>query len=289
VAYRELQARTELSDLVACTWERDAPEGHGARETRILPDGCVDLIWRAGELLVAGLDLGPFMSPRPSAGTIVGLRLRPGVAGAALGLPARELRGVRVRLSDLWGRRADELEERMGAAESPAERRAVLEGALAARRPSMPLPDRLVRAAAGLLGLPGSRVGALSRELGVSERQLLRRFDDGVGYGPKTLDRVLRFQRFVARARALAGGEDELARVALDLGYADQPHLSRECVRLSGLTPARLVEQWSYAGSSFPGFMIPAGSSRSFAARISSIPMSPTSARIQGRWSRPTA
>ena len=105
----------------------------------------------------------------------------------------------------------------------------------------MPLPDRLVRAAAATLGRPGSRVGELSRDLGLSERQLLRRFDDSVGYGPKTLDRVLRFQRFRARVRSLAAGQDELARVALDLGYADQSHLNRECVRLSGLTPTRLV------------------------------------------------
>jgi AraC-like DNA-binding protein len=84
-------------------------------------------------------------------------------------------------------------------------------------------------------------VGALSAALATSERQLLRRFNDAVGYGPKTLDRVLRFQRFLSRARALTRGEDQLARVAAELGYADQAHLSRECVRLSGLPPGRLV------------------------------------------------
>ncbi len=47
--------------------------------------------------------------------------------------------------------------------------------------------------------------------LGVSERQLRRRFEDAVGYGPKTLARVLRFQRFLA----LASGGGELARLAL--------------------------------------------------------------------------
>jgi AraC-like DNA-binding protein len=217
------------------------PASGDAPSSRVLPDGCVDLVWRDGELLVAGPDRGPFMSPTPAGSTIAGLRLRPGVAGPTLGLPARELRDGRVPIEAVWGREGDELADRIGEAESPGERRAMLERAVAARRRVMPLPDRLVRAAAATLGRPGSRVGALSPDLGVSERQLLRRFDDAVGYGPKTLDRVLRFQRFRARARSLAAGEDELARVALDLGYADQSHLSRECVRLSGLTPARLV------------------------------------------------
>jgi AraC-like DNA-binding protein len=240
VSYREFPPSADLLDLVACTWERRVPAA-SEPSTRVLPDGCVDLVWRDGQLITAGPDRGPFVSPAPAGTTIVGLRMWPGVAGPALGLPARELRDLRVSLDGLWGSAGRGLAERMGDAVSSAERRAMLEAAIAGRRRVMPLPDRLVRAAAATLGRPGSRVGELSRDLGVSERQLLRRFDDAVGYGPKTLDRVLRFQRFRARARSLAVGEDELARVALDLGYADQSHLSRECVRLSGLTPARLV------------------------------------------------
>jgi methylphosphotriester-DNA--protein-cysteine methyltransferase len=80
-------------------------------------------------------------------------------------------------------------------------------------------------------------VELLADELGFSERQLRRRFHAAVGYGPKTLQRVLRFRRFLARADA---GED-LSRAALDAGYADQAHLTRDCARLSGLTPSRLA------------------------------------------------
>ena len=238
MAYREFQPGAGVSDLVACTWEREVPAS-GA--TRVLPDGCVDLVWHDGRLITAGPDRGPVLSTTRAGATIVGIRFRPGVAGPALGLPARELRDLRLPLDDLWGRAARELVERMGALESAGERRSLLEAVVAGRRRTMPLPDRTIRAAARMLGRPGSRVGELSRELGVSERQLLRRFDDAVGYGPKTLDRVLRFQRFRARAGSLAEGQDQLARVALDLGYADQSHLARECVRLSGVTPSRLV------------------------------------------------
>ena len=42
-------------------------------------------------------------------------------------------------------------------------------------------------------------------------------------------------------------------------------------------------------GSSFPGFITPDGSRRSFAARSASIPSAPTSASIHGAWSVPTA
>jgi len=231
----------ELSELVTCTWERQVPQVEQPAPTRILPDGCVDLVWRGHDLIVAGPDRGPVLSrPRPGR-TIVGLRLRPGIAGLVLGLPASELRDTRVSLDRVWGRRGAELIDQLGHADSAQRRRELLEEALLERLSRVGEPDRLVLAATRSLGLPGIRVGTLTGTLGTSERQLLRRFDAAVGYGPKTLDRVLRFQRFLAWAQAASNGNAGLARLAADIGYADQAHLSRECLRLSGLTPARLV------------------------------------------------
>ena len=73
-------------------------------------------------------------------------------------------------------------------------------------------------------------------------RQLRRRCHAAVGYGPKTLQRVLRFRRFVSRIDAYPDVLD-LAAIAAEAGYADQAHLTRECGKLSGLTPAALARQ----------------------------------------------
>jgi methylphosphotriester-DNA--protein-cysteine methyltransferase len=100
-------------------------------------------------------------------------------------------------------------------------------------------PDVLVCQASGRLAQPQTRVEVLAREHGLSVRQFRRRFQATVGYGPKTLQRVLRFQRFIAYIDAEAV-EADFARVALDFGYSDQPHLTRECTRFSGLPPAAL-------------------------------------------------
>ena len=109
---------------------------------------------------------------------------------------------------------------------------AALATTLAAAKP----PDPAVTEAARRLDEPHTRVGTLAADLGFSERQLRRRFDTSVGYGPKVLDRVLRLRRFIATA-----DEADLAGAALDAGYADQAHLSRECARLTGLTPSGLL------------------------------------------------
>jgi hypothetical protein len=62
------------------------------------------------------------------------------------------------------------------------------------------------------------------------------------GVHPVSVDAapVLRFRRFVAWAGAGAPGGD-LAFAAARLGYADQAHLTRECARLAGVTPAALL------------------------------------------------
>jgi AraC-like DNA-binding protein len=241
VAYREFAAPAELADLVVCTWERTVPGSDAPSTQRVVPDGCVDIVWRGAQLQVAGPDTTAFMSLLEPGATIVGLRFRPGFAGTALGLPASELRDTRVALDAAWGRPGSELEERLGCAAADHERRRLLEAAVASRRPTTEQPDQLVLAASHRLGLPGSRVGSISRALGMSERQLLRRFKAAVGYGPKTLDRVLRFQRFLSSARMVTRGDENLAGIAAELGYADQAHLTRECVELAGLTPRQLL------------------------------------------------
>jgi AraC-like DNA-binding protein len=241
VTYAEFRPPESLRTIVARTWERSVPRTEAPPNARVLPDGCVDLVWRGDRLIVAGPDGGPFLSPLEPGETVVGLRLRPGLAGSVLGLPMSELRNLRIPLADIWGRQGIELAERVGEAATPADRRRALEEAVAARIGELGLPDPIVSGALRFLGRPGSRVGRLPEALGIGERQLLRRFDAAIGYGPKVLDRVLRFQRFIARTAAVADDLDQLARVAADLGYADQPHLTRECRRLSGLSPAQLV------------------------------------------------
>jgi len=245
--YREFAPSPPLHALLSCRWQRDLPEDDPADSTLILPDGCVDVLWRDGKLVVAGIDSTARRSPVPAGTSIVGIRLRPGVAGAVFGIPASELLDAQVPLEELLGPRVSELPDRLAAAQGREAEYLLLEGMVAAAVADH-VPDPLVLAATRRLGFPGARIDLLAEALGISERQLRRRFHQSVGYGPKTLDRVLRFRRLVLKAHAVADGEVDLARLAADLGYADQAHMTRDSVRLTGMPPGRLAELWS-AGS----------------------------------------
>src|SRR3954452_22881919 len=223
--YREHAPPPDLAPLLACTWTSVATGG------RILPDGCVDVVWDGTDLVIAGPATIALESP-PLGTEVFGVRFRLGAAGAGLGLPAEELADARVPVAHVW-RDGEALREAAALRGLPG-----LIGALRSRLRAAET-DPLTRAAALGLALPGARVADVGAQLGISERQLRRRFADAVGYGPKTLARILRFQRFLALAADEA--RDDLAALAFAAGYADQAHLPRECVRLAGRTPAALV------------------------------------------------
>ncbi|HEY6744423.1 MAG TPA: DUF6597 domain-containing transcriptional factor [Mycobacteriales bacterium] len=228
--YAERAAAPDLRSHLRCSWTTVTRSG-GV----VLPDGCLDLMWIDGTLVVAGPDTAAAPSRLRPGLEVAAVRFRPGAAPAVLGLPASELRDQRVPLAELWPD-ATRLEDDAGAAD---DRVAVLEAAVRRRLADAPPPDPVALAVAGRLRRHSGGIGALAGRAGLSERQLHRRCLAAFGYGAKTLDRVLRLQRFLALGRAdPAAG---LAGLAVAAGYADQAHLSRDCRALAAATPAALL------------------------------------------------
>ncbi|GII41973.1 helix-turn-helix domain-containing protein [Planotetraspora phitsanulokensis] len=232
--YRERASRVPGAVL----WRRITPAGDTAQ--RVLPDGCMDLIWADGDLMVAGPDTEAHLDPAPAGTRYVGLRFAPGTGPAILGVPAHELRDLRVPLNDLWRavqvrRLADHLHSVLesGAMTDVGAAMEQVAGALFAQTgpadPAVAQMVALVRA-----GLPAAGVAVAA---GISERQLHRRCLAVFGYGPKTLGRILRMNRAVDLARA----GTPFATVAATAGYADQAHLAREVKALTGVPLGTLI------------------------------------------------
>jgi AraC-like DNA-binding protein len=229
--YREVPAPDALRDVVACIWWRVTV---AANELRVVPDGCTDVVWQQGAgTTVAGPDTTAKLVDCAPGDVLVGIRFLPGAGGGALGVPLDAFRDVRVDIAEVD--RAFDVDGDLAPGEVIARFVSVAAGRQA---------DPLVAAAARRIDRQG--VGAVARDLYVSERHLRRRFHAAVGYGPKTLTRVLRFRRFVD---AIDRGCTDLASLAVDAGYADQAHLTRETTRLAGLPPLRFIRSRSAAGA----------------------------------------
>ncbi|HEY0717154.1 MAG TPA: helix-turn-helix domain-containing protein [Streptosporangiaceae bacterium] len=251
--YREWAPPPALRPALACLWSSRPPDQPDSaavprgQATLVLPDGCADLIWtQGGRAFVAGPDTGPVPALLSPGAVLVGLRFRPGAGGDLLGVPLSELRDRRVDLAELRPELAGSLSPDLAAGQVAA-RLAALAGQLITDRP----PDPAALAACRLLARPGSRAEDVAEAVGLSTRQLRRRCQAAVGYGPKMLQRVLRFRRFVSIIDASAGTAD-LAGAATASGYADQPHLTRDTVELAGLPPAALIRA-RHPGVRLPG------------------------------------
>lgn len=202
---------------------------------RVLPDGCMDLLWFDGQLVVAGPDTQAFLSSSERGTTIAGVRFAPGTGPGLLGVPAREVRNARVPLAELWSpARARRLADRIGRADDLAgalETEALL--LLEDGRAPADLPAEV--AVAGIRR--GAPVAAIARSVGLSERQFHRKCLDTFGYGLKTLGRILRMNDALELGRA----GHPLAQVAARTSYADQAHLTREVKALAGVPPRLLI------------------------------------------------
>jgi AraC-like DNA-binding protein len=248
-SYVERPPAPALAGAVASVWVQHVAADAAPYTHRTVPNGSAELTVRLGdEAHVQGPRTVPAVDTLVPGVTVVGVRFRPGAAEPVLGLPAGELRNLTVDAADLWGRTAATLGER-AAGVRPDAALQLLEAEIAHRLDRATRPDPVVAEAVHrLMPWGGSGVGELPYALAISERQLRRRCHAAVGVGPKALQRLLRFQGFLAlvqRTLAATGAPpaDGLARLAADAGYADQAHLTRECVRLMGIPPAAFLHE----------------------------------------------
>ncbi|MDL4817248.1 DUF6597 domain-containing transcriptional factor [Actinomadura opuntiae] len=242
-SYVERAPAPVLAAVVSSVWIQQV--GDRPLSQRHLPHGGAELRCVLGETprLLGPLTASTYQDI-PAGGTVVGVRLRPGVLGGLAGMPADELVDQDVAGTDIW-RGFTRLTDLLGEAATP---QAALDHLQSFVARSAGAHDPLVsEAVRHLMPWRGGKPAALPGLLSISERQLRRRCRASVGVGVKELHRILRLQGFVARVQASVAQRGvlhgDLARWAAETGYTDQAHLGRECRRLVGVTPGELLAQ----------------------------------------------
>lgn len=199
----------------------------------------------AYDALIGGLHTRPVLIEHFGRQWGVQVSLTPLGARALLGAPAAALVSWDADMLDVVGRPAVELTDRLRAAADWPGRFHAVEGVLlrlargnAALAPELAEAWRLTTVAHGRL-----RVEEVAGQVGWSSRHLAERFRGEIGLTPKEAARVARFdaaRRSLAR-RVTDGRPPDLAALAIECGYYDQAHLTREWRSLSGLPPSAWV------------------------------------------------
>ncbi|MEW2354629.1 helix-turn-helix domain-containing protein [Spirillospora sp. NPDC029432] len=177
------------------------------------------------------------------AGEVHSLQVEMTPLGAyrVLGVPMRALGGAAADLADVLGPAADLLVERLALTDDWNARFRLLGRVLAERAAAADAPDPAVAWAWRRLHRSGGTVAVaeLAAELGMSRRHLSRRFHHQLGLPPKSMARVLRFNRAV-RLRAMEP-ERSWTRIAADCGYHDHAHLDADFRALAACTPTEFA------------------------------------------------
>jgi len=195
---------------------------------QILPDGVMDLVWSKGGFWFAGPDVTAAAVCLPAGSLTWGLRLRPGLAHALFGIPACQVQGQRIELSNLAAVPAWLLDR---AHDQPAAALAELAQILSERAE---VDTRQLQLAASVdrAAQQGLSVSAIAADHNLSQRSLHRLSQRWFGYSPKTLASIHRF----SAAMRLVRTDRRLAEIAVVTGYSDQAHLARAVKRFTGST-----------------------------------------------------
>jgi len=196
------------------------------------------------------------------------VRFTPMGAHLFLGLPMHMITNAAVDLEQIDPVLARRLVSRASAARGWTDRFAAMESLIAERVANAEMPSvglawhRLV-ATDGRIAL-----GSLAARMDCSHRTMIARFRACAGFPPKTIARLLRFNRVVRTLDRLSGTrtnepagkpyiaarqpDDPLSRpidwagLAADCGYFDQPHFIRDFREFSGMTPDAFLRRMSF-------------------------------------------
>jgi AraC-like DNA-binding protein len=240
-----LRLRRSVSSLRAylgCFW---SIESTVAARVRTLPDACAALSIQsrqgtALECLLAGPRQTPAEVAPTARQTLFGVQLKPGVTFLLLRVPVHTLVERCRPLAALLPEDGSRLEKRLSGTETVDEGIDVLEKFLVARLSDVAIDSRVQMALKRPEECSGHiRIPQLARECQVSLRHLNRLLRNWVGFSPKILTRIMRFQALLQRMEA--SPSRGCAQAAAELGYFDQAHLANEVASFAGMSPARIA------------------------------------------------
>ena len=231
-----------LQPYVGCFWVITAACG---ATVRVVADGTTSIaIERQQDGSFDGYLRGPLLRPAELRFTVpttlIGVRLRPGVAFTLNAGAVHSLVDRRIPLRD--HRAFDALTSIEPMPQSAMEWIATLQSFLVQRLEGTSTHPLVARALAEIHAAHGCiAIADIAARCRTSERHLSRLMRDWIGYGPKRYAGIVRFQSTLAQMQREP--EVPVARLATEIGYFDQSHLSIDVARYAGATPARLIAE----------------------------------------------
>ncbi len=253
MSYKTYQPNNDLAAFIKIYWTLDLPKQETPEKQRIVPDGCLEMIFEYGDpyrqyrrdgsyfiqpkCLVFGQITEPLEIEATGETAIFAVRFHPGGYIPFATIPINEMENKPVPLEELFGDEGIRLEKEMLSAKTVVERIQIIERFLLGKLADQNSIDHLAKESVALIfELNGQlSVDELSDQLKINRRQLERKFSAVIGLSPKQLSKIIRLQ---ATLRMIANSQfTSLTAVAYEGNYYDQAHFIKDFKEFTGMSP----------------------------------------------------
>lgn len=251
--YQVYDPSPELQPFIKCFWTLEAPAAETEERQRIVPDGCMEMIFHYGDLyrqyfpggdniiqprcFVFG-QISNYLEIAPTGITgIISARFHPNGLTPFINIPVTSMEDRAVPLEELFGDDGIRLSEAVLAAADTQSRMLLIEGFLLERLQTPQAADRITQSCVeAMLESAGQlTVDDVADKLQVNRRQLERKFSSAIGISPKQLLRVIRLQNTIKMLEKKQF--TSLTALAYENGYFDQAHFIKDFKEFTGVSP----------------------------------------------------
>lgn len=251
--YTVFNPSAELAAFVKCYWSLTAPKEIEPTKQRILPDGCMEMIFHYGDAYLQYLEngiaiiqpkcfvFGQITSPLDIAPTgiteIFSVRFYPEAFTPFTDVAMGTMHNRAVPLATLFGNDGLDLEQEMLLSATTEERIKTVEAFLSKILASGKFIDRIAQSSVALIfELNGQLpINELSQQLQINRRQLERKFSAVIGLSPKQLSKIIRLQTTLKML--LSKQFTNLTTIAYENDFYDQAHFINDFKEFTGLSP----------------------------------------------------
>ncbi|MES2728329.1 MAG: helix-turn-helix transcriptional regulator [Bacteroidota bacterium] len=251
--YNTHAPHNDLADFVKCYWTLEAPKETKPTKQKIVPDGCMEMIFNDGDLFKQYITDETFVvQPRcfvfgqittslaiePTGVTgIFAVRFLPDGFMPFATLPISAMENRAVPLHELFGDSGTQLEQNILKAVTHTDRIAIIESFLLQQLITPAAIDRVAKLSVEVIMQLNGRLSVeeLSNHIQINRRQLERKFASVIGLSPKQLAKIIRLQ---AALKILANKQfTSLTSLAHESSYYDQAHFIKDFKEFTGLSP----------------------------------------------------
>ena len=265
--YQTFQPHSDLKSLVKCYWSLEIPADPNSQRQRIIPDGCIEMIFILGDeikrytsgddfiiqprAMVLGQTIEPFYIEPVGYVNSFAVRFYPYGIVNFVATSIKDLANKETPIELLFGERpAKELEQKIIQAPDTKERIEIIENFLFEKLIEKTTIDNIVKTTIdALLSTKGSTsINTILKDDLSKRRQLERKFLKQIGISPKQLGKVIRLQ--TALKLLLNQQLENLTKIGYESGYYDQAHFIKDFKEFTGTNPKEFLDDERMALSS---------------------------------------